>query len=200
MSAGELEAEWAGEPGRLVRRRYRKAAEIIKNAGVPSCLIVHDIDAGAGRFKKTQATVNTQMVMGTLMNLCDHPNRYLTKRMTRFTSGATTISSDACRSSTGTISGVGALLLRDGRMEKYYWSPTREDVRDMVHAMFKEENDRATIEPLVDEHPGQPLISSAPSARACTTARFETGSRNSDPPPQTRRPVRDTSPRRWGRR
>lgn len=40
-----------------------------------SCLIVNDIDAGVGRFKQTQATVNTQMVMGTLMNLCDHPNR-----------------------------------------------------------------------------------------------------------------------------
>ena len=99
------------------------------------------------------------------------------------------------------LSVLYAPLLRDGRMEKYYWSPTREDVCDMVHAMFKEENvDRATIERLVDEHPGQPLDFFAPSARACTTARFETGSRNSDPPPQTRRPVRDTSPRRWGRR
>jgi len=28
---GELEDEWAGEPGRLLRRRYRKASEIIRN-------------------------------------------------------------------------------------------------------------------------------------------------------------------------
>ena len=160
MSAGELEAEWAGEPGRLVRRRYRKAAEIIKNAGVPSCLIVHDIDAGAGRFKKTQATVNTQMVMGTLMNLCDHPNRVSDEADDEIHEWR---DDDIVRRVPIIVTGndLGVLyapLLRDGRMEKYYWSPTREDVCDMVHAMFKEENvDRATIERLVDEHPGQPL-------------------------------------------
>ena len=57
MSAGELEDQWAGEPGRLLRRRYRKASEIIKNQGKMSCLIINDIDAGVGRFKQTQATV-----------------------------------------------------------------------------------------------------------------------------------------------
>lgn len=30
-----------------MRRRYRKAAEIIKNQGKMSCLIVNDIDGGA---------------------------------------------------------------------------------------------------------------------------------------------------------
>ena len=74
MSAGELEDEWAGEPGRLIRRRYRHAAEIMKVRGKATCLIINDIDAGVGWFKQTQATVNTQMVMGTLMNICDHPN------------------------------------------------------------------------------------------------------------------------------
>jgi rhodanese-related sulfurtransferase len=160
MSAGELEAEWAGEPGRLVRRRYRKAAEIIKNSGTPSCLIVHDLDAGAGRFKKTQATVNTQMVMGTLMNLCDEPNRVsdesddeihewreddIIRRVPIIVTG-------------NDLSVLYAPLLRDGRMEKFYWSPTFEDIVDMVHAMFKEENvDRATVEALVREYESQPL-------------------------------------------
>lgn len=30
MSAGELEHEWAGTPGRLIRERYRKAAEVAR--------------------------------------------------------------------------------------------------------------------------------------------------------------------------
>lgn len=30
MSAGELEHEWAGTPGRLIRERYRKAAEMAR--------------------------------------------------------------------------------------------------------------------------------------------------------------------------
>ena len=30
MSAGELEHEWAGTPGKLIRERYRKAAEVAR--------------------------------------------------------------------------------------------------------------------------------------------------------------------------
>lgn len=94
MSAGELEHEWAGTPGRLIRERYRRAAEITKVRGKLSCLVINDIDAGlgtqqdarhtlclpgarnlTGHFENTQVTVNNQMVVGTLMNLCDHPNR-----------------------------------------------------------------------------------------------------------------------------
>ena len=142
MSAGELEDEWAGEPGRLVRRRYRKAAELMKNAGTPSCLIVHDIDAGAGTFKQTQNTVNMQMVVGTLMNLCDHPNRVsdesddeihdwreddIVRRVPIIVTG-------------NDLSTLYAPLLRDGRMEKFYWEPSFTDICDMVHAMFKDED------------------------------------------------------------
>ena len=48
MSAGELEHEWAGTPGRLIRERYRRAAEITKVRGKLSCLVINDIDAGLG--------------------------------------------------------------------------------------------------------------------------------------------------------
>ena len=160
MSAGELEDEWAGEPGRLVRRRYRKAAELMKNAGQPSCLIVHDIDAGAGVFKQTQNTVNMQMVVGTLMNLCDHPNRVsdesddeihdwreedIVRRVPIIVTG-------------NDLSTLYAPLLRDGRMEKFYWEPSFEDICDMVHAMFKDEDvSRETVTRLVSAYAGQPL-------------------------------------------
>lgn len=36
----------------------------MKNGGVFSCLIINDIDAGVGRFKETQVTVNNQTVVG----------------------------------------------------------------------------------------------------------------------------------------
>jgi hypothetical protein len=51
MSAGELESEIAGNPGYLIRKRYRKAADMSKSRGVMSCLMVNDIDAGLGRFE-----------------------------------------------------------------------------------------------------------------------------------------------------
>nr|CAB3488538.1 unnamed protein product [Digitaria exilis] len=50
MSAGELESERAGEPGRLIRDRYRTASQVIQNQGKLSCLMINDLDAGVGRF------------------------------------------------------------------------------------------------------------------------------------------------------
>ncbi|KAG9146895.1 hypothetical protein Leryth_005184 [Lithospermum erythrorhizon] len=50
MSAGELESERAGEPGKLIRDRYRTASLVVQNQGKMSCLMINDIDAGLGRF------------------------------------------------------------------------------------------------------------------------------------------------------
>jgi hypothetical protein len=69
MSAGELENEWAGFPGKMIRERYKKAAEVSRVRGVLSCLLINDIDAGIGHFENTQITVNNQVVVGTLMNV-----------------------------------------------------------------------------------------------------------------------------------
>lgn len=54
MSAGELEHEWAGTPGKLIRERYRRAAEVSRVRGKLSCLLINDIDAGIGHFDNTQ--------------------------------------------------------------------------------------------------------------------------------------------------
>jgi hypothetical protein len=54
MSAGELEHERAGTPGRMIRERYRRAAEVSKVRGKLSCLMINDIDAGLGHFGNTQ--------------------------------------------------------------------------------------------------------------------------------------------------
>ena len=67
MSSGELEDEYAGEPGRRIRERYRMASQTVRNSGIMSCLVINDLDAGCGRFRNTQMTVNNQIVMGTLM-------------------------------------------------------------------------------------------------------------------------------------
>ncbi|KAK6123802.1 hypothetical protein DH2020_042456 [Rehmannia glutinosa] len=68
MSAGELESERAGEPGKLIRERYRTASQVVQNQchqnccktfliivsdcmlRKMSCLMINDIDAGLGRF------------------------------------------------------------------------------------------------------------------------------------------------------
>nr|QIT07159.1 chloroplast ribulose bisphosphate carboxylase/oxygenase activase 1 transcript variant X4 [Rhododendron hainanense] len=73
MSAGELESGNAGEPAKLIRQRYREAADIIRK-GKMCVLFINDLDAGAGRLGgTTQYTVNNQMVNATLMNIADNP-------------------------------------------------------------------------------------------------------------------------------
>ena len=57
MSAGELESEWAGAPGRLIRDRYRRAAEVAKVRGRLPCLMINDLDAGVGIQEGVQRTV-----------------------------------------------------------------------------------------------------------------------------------------------
>ena len=42
--------------------------------GKLSALVINDVDAGLGHFQNTQITVNNQIVIGTLMNICDDPN------------------------------------------------------------------------------------------------------------------------------
>ena len=58
MSAGELESEWAGAPGRLIRDRYRRAAEVAKVRGKLPCLMINDLDAGVGIQEGVQRTVS----------------------------------------------------------------------------------------------------------------------------------------------
>lgn len=56
------------------------------------------------------------------------------------------------------LSTLYAPLLRDGRMEKWYWEPTRSEIADIVHAMFKNDDvPRDVVDSLVASFPDQPL-------------------------------------------
>ncbi len=71
MSAGELEHEWAGTPGRLIRDRYRRAAEMSRVRGKMSCLLINDIDAGIGHHENTQVNGRCEKTKK-IKNLNDH--------------------------------------------------------------------------------------------------------------------------------
>ncbi|XP_062007845.1 ribulose bisphosphate carboxylase/oxygenase activase, chloroplastic [Rosa rugosa] len=155
MSAGELESERAGEPGKLIRERYRTASQVVQNQGKMSCLMINDIDAGLGRFGNTQMTVNNQIVVGTLMNLCDNPTRVsigqdwresdITNRVPIIVTG-------------NDFSKIYAPLIRDGRMEKFYWQPNREDIINIVNRMYEKDGiSRDEVASIVDTFPNQAL-------------------------------------------
>lgn len=140
MSAGELESPDAGDPVRLIRMRYREAAELIKVRGKMCVLLINDLDAGAGRMDQTtQYTVNTQLVNGTLMNIADNPTdvqlpgSYDTQPIQRVPILVTG----------NDFSTLYAPLVRDGRMDKFYWQPNPEDRLGIVQGIF--EPDRLSV-------------------------------------------------------
>jgi hypothetical protein len=154
MSAGELESGNAGEPAKLIRQRYREASDIIKKGQMCS-LFINDLDAGAGRMgDATQYTVNNQMVNATLMNIADNPTNvqlpgvYKKEEIPRVPIVCTG----------NDFSTLYAPLIRDGRMEKYYWNPTREDRIGVCTGIFQYDNvDSESVETLVDAFPGQSI-------------------------------------------
>ncbi|KAL2502944.1 Ribulose bisphosphate carboxylase/oxygenase activase [Forsythia ovata] len=154
MSAGELESGNAGEPAKLIRQRYREAADRIAK-GKMCVLFINDLDAGAGRLGgTTQYTVNNQMVNATLMNIADNPtnvqlpgmyNKQENPRVPIIVTG-------------NDFSTLYAPLIRDGRMEKFYWAPTREDRIGVCTGIFRTDNvPREDIVKLVDAFPGQSI-------------------------------------------
>ena len=155
MSAGELESPDAGDPARLIRLRYREAAELIRVRGKMAVLMINDLDAGAGRFDGgTQYTVNTQLVNGTLMNIADNP----TDVQLPGSYDSTPLHRVPIIVTGNDFSTLYAPLIRDGRMEKFYWEPDREDKIGIVGGIFSEDGlSRNDIEQLVDRYPNQPV-------------------------------------------
>ncbi|NJR51759.1 MAG: AAA family ATPase [Leptolyngbyaceae cyanobacterium CSU_1_3] len=155
MSAGELESPDAGDPARLIRLRYREAAELVKVRGRMAVLMINDIDAGAGRVDQfTQYTVNTQLVNGTLMNIADNPTNvqlpgsYEIEPIQRIPIVVT-------GNDFGTLY---APLTRDGRMEKFFWEPDRGDRIGIVSGIFQvDQVAQGDIEKLVDGFPEQSI-------------------------------------------
>ena len=154
MSAGELESGNAGEPAKLIRQRYREASDIIKK-GKMCCLFINDLDAGAGRMGGgTQYTVNNQMVNATLMNIADNPtnvqlpgvyNKEEIPRVPIICTG-------------NDFSTLYAPLIRDGRMEKFYWNPTREDRIGVAYGIFKPDGvSKDDVEKIIDRYPNQSI-------------------------------------------
>ncbi|MDF5725754.1 MAG: ribulose bisphosphate carboxylase small subunit [Rhizonema sp. PD37] len=148
ISGGELESPDAGDPSRLIRLRYRETAELIRVRGKMCVLMINDLDAGAGRFDEgTQYTVNTQLVNATLMNIADNP----TNVQLPGSYDSTPLHRVPIIVTGNDFSTLYAPLVRDGRMEKFYWEPERDDKVGIVEGIFAEDKlPPQQVEQLVD--------------------------------------------------
>lgn len=155
ISGGELESPDAGDPARLIRLRYRETAELIKVRGKMCVLMINDLDAGAGRFDEgTQYTVNTQLVNATLMNIADNP----TDVQLPGSYDSTPLRRVPIIVTGNDFTTLYAPLIRDGRMEKFYWEPDRDDKVGIVGGIFEPDGlSQREIEQLVDTFPNQSI-------------------------------------------
>lgn len=155
VSAGELESPDAGDSARLIRLRYREAAELTRVRGRMAALMINDIDAGAGRVDEyTQYTVNTQLVNATLMNIADNPTNvqlpgsYELEPIQRIPIIVTG----------NDFSTLYAPMIRDGRMEKFFWDPDREDRIGIVNAILDlPGKSQEQVVRLIDTFPNQAI-------------------------------------------
>ncbi|MCZ0898705.1 AAA family ATPase, partial [Microcoleus sp. HI-ES] len=155
ISGGELESPDAGDPARLIRLRYREAAEQIRVRGEMCAIFINDLDAGAGRFDSTtQYTVNTQMVNATLMNIADNP----TNVQLPGSYDSTPLHRVPIIVTGNDFSTLYAPLIRDGRMEKFYWEPSRDDKIGIVGGIFESDKlSKTDIVALVDNFADQAI-------------------------------------------
>ncbi|MEM7066116.1 MAG: ribulose bisphosphate carboxylase small subunit [Cyanobacteria bacterium P01_B01_bin.77] len=155
VSGGELESPDAGDPARLIRLRYREAAELVKIRGEMAVLMINDLDAGAGRFDgMTQYTVNTQLVNNTLMNIADNP----TNVQLPGSYDETPLPRIPIVVTGNDFATLYAPLVRDGRMQKFYWEPDRDDRLGIVAGIFSPDGlSRSDIATLVDTFPTQAI-------------------------------------------
>ncbi|MFM7449879.1 MAG: AAA family ATPase [Leptolyngbyaceae cyanobacterium] len=155
VSAGELESPDAGDSARLIRLRYREAAELTRVRGRMAALMINDIDAGAGRVDEyTQYTVNTQLVNATLMNIADNPTNvqlpgsYELEPIQRIPIIVTG----------NDFSTLYAPMIRDGRMEKFFWDPDREDRIGIIRAILDlPGQSQEEVVHLIDTFPNQAI-------------------------------------------
>jgi AAA+ superfamily predicted ATPase len=129
IAAKDFESEKAGEPSELLCEQYWEASELIETQRASMvALFINDLDTGIGHWGgDVQYTVNTQIVLATLMDIADYPE-YVggrpTERIPIIVTG-------------NDFTKLYKPLTRAGRMDTYSWIPTLTEKTDIVrHNIF----------------------------------------------------------------
>lgn len=125
FSVQEFEDPSSGVPAKKLRDRYNKIAENYTKNRVYGVLMINDIDTAIGNWGDMhQYTVNTQHVIGELMQLAD-PHINLQTRIPIILTG-------------NDLSSIYAPLKRNGRIAPFYWQPSQDELIRMVEGEYPE--------------------------------------------------------------
>ena len=142
VSAADLESDRAGEPARLLQRRYLEASASISE-GKPSVLLIDDVDTTLGEWEDHTGTVNHQDILAFLMHVADDPyqidNVGKVNRVPIFFTG-------------NNFALLYKPLVRSGRAIRFGWEPTREEKIEIVRSIFSFADARDAVR-LVDAWP-----------------------------------------------
>lgn len=128
LSGSLFENKDAGEPSRLLRKKYDEAIEYCnENENGYAALVIDDADVAFGIWEGAfQYTVNTQHILGELMNIADPDSNYSSQRINRIPIILT--GNDMKR--------IYGPVKRTGRMKFFPWEPTNEQIIDMVFNLY----------------------------------------------------------------
>ena len=148
VSSADLESKNAGEPAKLLQRRYLEASRVLGH-GKPAAMIVDDIDTTVGEWENHTETVNHRAILAFLMHIADNPTHIesvgLVNRVPIFFTG-----NDPDR--------LYAPLVRDGRTSKFEWLPTLVEKTAIVSSILGvSHTDQHLVERLVEQHPDMPI-------------------------------------------
>lgn len=122
MSISEFESENAGEPAKILRKKYKEAEKyLLSSYNNISVLLIDDIDTAIGNWgKDVQYTVNTQIIIGELMQIANSEKK---RKVPIILTG-------------NDFSKMYYPLKRSGRMTSYYWEPNHDERLDSVQMVY----------------------------------------------------------------
>ncbi len=137
LSISEFEDELSGVPVKKLREKYDKIVTSYVEHQVYGVLMINDIDTAIGNWGDLhQYTVNTQHIIGELMQISD-PHNDQKKRIPIIITG-------------NNFSTIYAPLKRSGRIARFYWKPDIEDLKRILETKYTELS-RREIEKLIKE-------------------------------------------------
>lgn len=121
LSAGQFESKDAGAPAELLRSTYNSAVDYMKESPENlAAMLIDDADVAFGNWgQMVQYTVNTQGVIGELMNIANYPVEEDSIRVPIYLTG-------------NDLKKIYAPLRRTGRMDFFFWKPTISEKSLMV--------------------------------------------------------------------